>query len=318
MPRSRRALTEEERAARRAAERELMTQAVAELRGSEGWQRWLSLRHLFHRYSFRNQILIACQRPTATRVAGYERWRKLGYQVRRGERGIAISAHCPPSKKALARWRKEGADPQTKPRGFFRMVKVFDRAQVEPIPDAEREPVDLDPPIVPLAGDELAGLFEPLREFATAAGVKAIEVAPIAGRANGFFSPLTEVIGVEPVGPAYSPNQQVKTLIHEIAHALLHFLRSSEKADEQPPALSRDTEEVVVECVAFTVCAAVGFDTAAYSVPYVTSWSADDEEAERCGELIDGLARQIEEVALAAPQPPEPSQGVGAIEPVAA
>ena len=317
MGRARRRLSEEERAERRAAERELMNRAVEELRGSEGWQRWLSLRHLFHRYSFRNQILIAVQRPTATRVAGYERWRKLGYQVSRGERGISIWAHCSPSKKALARWRAEGADPETRPRGFFRMVKVFDRAQVEPIPDAEREPVDLDPPIVPLEGEQLACLFAPLCEFATEVGVTAVEVAEIPGRANGYFSLLTEAIGVEPVSPAYSANQQVKTLVHELSHALLHFTRkAAEEAGEEAVPLSREAEEVVVECVAFTVCAAVGFDTAGYSVPYVTSWSEGDE-IERFGELIDGLARRIEDVALAALGDPDPGAGAAA-EPIAA
>ena len=308
MARARRRLTDEERAERRAAERELMERAVEELRSSEGWQRWLSLRHLFHRYSFRNQILIATQRPTATRVAGYERWRKLGYQVRRGERGIAIWARCTPSKKALARWREEGADPEKRPRGFYRMVKVFDRAQVEPIPDADREPVDLDPPIVPLEGDQLAGLFAPLCAFAREVGVTAIEVEEIAGPARGYFNLLTEAIGVEPVSPAYSPNQRVKTLVHELAHALLHFWRKAqEEAGENAPALSREAEEVVVECVAFTVCAAVGFDSAGYSVPYVTSWS-EGEEIERFGELIDGLARRIEDVALAALHDPGPGE----------
>jgi len=69
----RRALTEEERAEKRAAERELVAKAIEELRSSEGWQRWLSVRRRFHRYSLRNQLLIALQRPEASYVTGFPR-----------------------------------------------------------------------------------------------------------------------------------------------------------------------------------------------------------------------------------------------------
>lgn len=74
----RRALTDTERAEKRAAERNLMAQAIEQLRSSEGWQRWLRVRRHFHSYSFHNQLLIAYQRPGATRVAGFRRWLSLG------------------------------------------------------------------------------------------------------------------------------------------------------------------------------------------------------------------------------------------------
>lgn len=58
-------------AARRAADRERMRQAIEALRGSEGWRRWLASRRHFRTYSLHNQLLIAHQRPGATRVAGF-------------------------------------------------------------------------------------------------------------------------------------------------------------------------------------------------------------------------------------------------------
>lgn len=61
-PRRRRALSDEERAEKRAAERELMAKSIEELRSTEGWQRWLRVRRHFHSYSFHNQLLIALQR----------------------------------------------------------------------------------------------------------------------------------------------------------------------------------------------------------------------------------------------------------------
>ena len=49
----------------------------------------------FHKYSWHNVCLIASQRPTATRVAGFQTWRTMGRFVRKGERGIAIMAPRP-------------------------------------------------------------------------------------------------------------------------------------------------------------------------------------------------------------------------------
>ena len=120
-------LSDEERAERRRADREYARQAVEELRSSEGWQRWLAARRHFHAYSIGNQLLIAMARPTATRVAGFRAWLKLGYAVQRGERAIKVWAPCPPSRKQLERWRQDGGDPDQRPRTNFRLVPVFDR-----------------------------------------------------------------------------------------------------------------------------------------------------------------------------------------------
>lgn len=124
--RKRRSLSEEDRAQKRATERKLMQEAIEQLRSSEGWRRWLSLRRHFHTYSLHNQLLIAYQRPGATRVAGFRRWLSLGYAVRKGERGLSIWAPCPPSRRRLRESREADADPDTEPRTYFRLVKVFD------------------------------------------------------------------------------------------------------------------------------------------------------------------------------------------------
>jgi N-terminal domain of anti-restriction factor ArdC len=121
-------LSDEERAERRRADREYARQAVEQLRSSEGWQRWLAARRHFHAYSFGNQLLIAMARPTATRVAGFRAWLKLGYAVQRGERAIKVWAPCPPSRKQLERWQQDdGGDPTQRRRTYFRLVPVFDR-----------------------------------------------------------------------------------------------------------------------------------------------------------------------------------------------
>ena len=61
-------------------------------------------------------------------------------------------------------------------------------------------------------------------------------------------------------------------------------------------------EEVVVECVAYTVCSTLGLDTAGFSVPYLARWG-EGGEIERYAALIDRLARRLEDAALAAGAP---------------
>jgi antirestriction protein ArdC len=281
--------TEEERAAKRAAERELMAAAIEELRSSEGWQRWLAIRRHFHSYSFHNQLLIAHQCPHATRVAGFRRWLELGYAVGKGEQGIRIWAPCPPSKKKLREWREAGADPEARPRTYFRLAAVFDRSQVEPLPEFPGGPIDLEPPIEPVDGDGLKYLFESLANFGASLGFP-VSVEKIPGPAQGFCDRGAKRIAVETVGEDFSPNAQVAVEVHELAHALVGADRR-----EDDPKLTYAEEEVVVECVAYSVCSGLGLDTAGSSVPYMTSWSKG-EEIERYAAMIDCLAARIEAV----------------------
>ena len=292
----RRALSEAERAQKRAAERELMAAEIEQLRSSEGWQRWLRVRRHFHRYSLHNQLLIAFQRPGATRVAGFHNWLKLGYAVRKGEHGISIWAPCPPSAKKLREWRAAGADSEQRPRTLFRLVAVFDRSQVAPLPEFPGGPADLDPPGQPIGGDGLADLFAPLCAFGASIG-SPIGVEEIAGSARGYYVPVTKRIVVDAISEGFSANAQIATAIHELAHALVRCDRQ-----EDDPKLTYAEEEVVVECVSYTVCSSVGLDTAGSSVPYVTGWSQGGE-IERYAALIDRLARRLEDAALAAGAP---------------
>lgn len=114
--------------------------------------------------------------------------------------------------------------------------------------------------------------------------------------AGGVFRPDQKEMGLQPISAEISPNQQVKTLIHELAHALVRCDRR-----EDDPDLGYAEEEVVVERVAFTVCSGLGFGAAGLSVPYVASWSAGGE-IERHAALIDRLARRLEEVTLPGPE----------------
>jgi antirestriction protein ArdC len=287
-----RAPTGEKRAERRAAERDQMREAVEALRTSEGWQRWLTVRRHFHAYSFHNQLMIAMQCPQATRVAGFRKWLELGYAVQKGERAIRIWAPCPPSKRAIERWRKAGANPDEKPRTYFRLVPVFDASQVAVLPEFPGEPVPLEPPHEPVNGDGLAGCFEPLARFGRSLGLT-VDIGQIPGSALGYHEPATGRVAIERVGDGFSANAQVSVLVHELAHALV---RIDHRDDD--PKLDYAAEEVVVESVAYSVCASLGLDTAGAAVPYVAGWfgRAEGDPLEAYAELIDRLARRLEEV----------------------
>ena len=251
------------------------------------------MRRHFHHYSFHNQLLIAHQRPGATRVAGFRKWLQLGYAVRKGERAIRIWAPCPPSKKAIARWQAEGAKDEEMPRTFFRLVPVFDRSQVEPLPEFPGGPAPLDPPQEPIAGDGLASRFEPLAAFGRELGLS-VAVEPIPGSARGYHEPASGRVAIEAVGPGFSANAQVAVLVHELAHALVRLDR-----EDGDPKLDYASEEVVVESVAYSVCQSLGLDTAGQAVPYMAGWSesAEGDPIEAYAELIDRLARRLEAVA---------------------
>jgi antirestriction protein ArdC len=284
--------SEAERAERRAAEREQMREAVEALRTSDGWKRWLAVRRHFHQYSHQNILMVALQAPHATKVAGFRKWLDLGYAVRKGEKAIRIWAPCPPSKKQLARWRSDGAKPEEELRTYFRLVPVFDASQVDPLPDFPGEPAPLEPPHEPIAGDGLADRLPPLVEFADTLELE-VSVEQIPGAAAGYHEPATGRIVIEGVGPGFSPNAQVSVLIHELAHALVRIDRR-----DDDPKLDYAAEEVVVESVAYSVCASLGLDSSGSAVPYVTGWAerVEGDPIESYAELIDRLARRLEGV----------------------
>ena len=223
MPKSHKPLSEQERTERRRADREFARKAVEQLRSSEGWQRWLATRRHFHCYSLTNQLLIAMQRPDATRVAGFRAWLRLGYCVQRGERAIRIWVPIKPSRKQLERWEQTGSDPAERPRPCFRLGPVFDREQVGPLPPPAK-PAPLDPPVREVTGEDLAPVLPRLIELGREIG-SAVEFEAIPGHRRGYYEVDSRRIAIR---VDMAPNAQVKTLIHELAHALLRAERSED------------------------------------------------------------------------------------------
>lgn len=279
-------VSDQARQAWRDADRQKVREAVDKLKTTEGWQRWLRARRHFHHYSLANQLLIASQRPGATFVAGFSTWLKLGYCIQRGERGLRIWVPIGPSRRALERWKAEGADPGSRPRPLFKLRAVFDRSQVRPL-DPPAKPVDLDPPVHPLRGAELAWVLGPLGELAGELGCGVL-VERMPERMGGYYEPASRRICLNERNP---PNHQVKTLVHELSHALIRLERS-----ESDLPFGFCEEELVVESIAYTVCGSIGLDSAGFSVPYLAAWSeqACMTTIELAAATIDRIAKRIE------------------------
>jgi hypothetical protein len=248
--------TDEERQARRDADRERTREAVPALRAGDGWQKWLGLRRHFRTYSLTNQLLIALAMPDATRVAGFEAWLKLGYCVRRGEKAvIRIWMPLPPSRKQLEAGQAAGSDPAQQPRSRYKLRPVWDRSQVEPLP-APAEPMALDPPIAEPDGDTLSWALPLLEQLAINLGCTLV-FEPQPTGCGGSFTPASKIISIN---DATAVNHQVKTLVHELAHALIHL------TDRDTAELSYANAELIVESVVFRSCQGRGAVSAGRSV----------------------------------------------------
>jgi antirestriction protein ArdC len=136
-------------------------------------------------------------------------------------------------------------------------------------------------------GSDLAWAWQPLVELAATIG-SCVEIG-WTEPAHGYYDPATKRIVIS---EALSINARVKTLVHEVAHALV-------RADRQPddPGLSYAQEELVVESIAFSVTGTLGLDTGGCSIPYLTSWSTNTDLGvlEATAKLINRLASRIED-----------------------
>ncbi|WP_245180865.1 ArdC-like ssDNA-binding domain-containing protein [Haloarcula amylovorans] len=225
-----------------------------EAQASEQFQQWLEVQSMFHDYSARNTLLIQLQCPNATKVAGYNTWQaEFDRHVQQGEDAIWIWApiitnKCPecgnsPSYHANTDCEYDKTDPDEWSRGLvgFRPTSVFDISQTEgePLPDLETE-----------AYGDADGLVEDLLAATDAIGVDATIVASDEwkhGSARGVCerrsptttNPVVEVIDLE------NRADLASTLIHEFAHAAMHF--------EREPGEEKSRLEVKAEAVAYIV-----------------------------------------------------------------
>lgn len=269
----------------------------------EKYRNYLRTMSRFHNYSLNNQALIHLQRPDATFVAGYNRWRdKFSRHVLRGEKGITIIAPTPYKKKI----EQEKLDPDTKlpildadgkivteekeiEIPMFRPVKVFDYAQTDGKPLPER----VASPVANLTGS--VENYEAFMEALRRSSPVPVEVKPLSADVDGYFSPKSQSITLR---EGMSEVQTVSAAVHEIAHAKLHNYALQQPEERRHK--SRNTEEVEAESISFMVCAYFGIETGANSFGYVATWSKNAELPEfrasldTIGKTANGIITDVE------------------------
>jgi len=246
-----------------------LKEGVDSIQQSETFRQFLLTMSKFHDYSIGNLILIMLQKPDATRVAGFSTWKEMYRWIRKGEKGITILAPCmPPKGKRLEpadtttnEQEEENKDVATEIRPiYFKVVYVFDVSQTEgkPLPEFE---------VPSLTGEANEDLFNSVIRLTETQGVDvSFESRPDQDPdIKGFYYGKTIW-----VRPEESRAQQLKTLLHEVAHYY----------SEGVFRIPRSDAETIAESVAFTVGAHFGFDTGTRSFPYVALWSKDKKTLE--------------------------------------
>ena len=304
-------------------------QGIKELFESEKYMRYLSVMSKFHRYSVNNTMLIYMQKPEATLVAGFNKWKnQFARHVKKGEHGITIIAPTPYKKKIEEMKR----DPDTHAPildadgkavmeekeieiPMFRPVKVFDVSQTDGKP-------------LPELASSLSGTvphYEAFLEALRRSAPVPIEFEPMSADMDGYFSSDRQRIAIR---EGMSEVQIVSATVHEIAHSKLHNRQKMQETSaagdntaDQPKPKDRNTEEVEAESISYAVCQYFGIQTGENSFGYIASWSKGKELKElrasletinktSC-ELINDIERHYKEICkergidLTAKQEPE-------------
>lgn len=288
-------------------------QGIKELFESDRYRKYLTTMSRFHKYSLNNVMLIHSQRPDATLVAGFNKWKNsFGRHVKKGEKGIQILAPTPYKIKV----EKEKLDPETKlpmidENGdpvteekevsipMFKVVSVFDVSQTEGKP-------------LPQLAYSLSGAVEHYEEFMEAlkhTSTVPIKVEHTEKNVDGFFDLTNQSITIQ---AGMSEVQTVCAVIHEIAHSRLHnYDHMTELADNgetllAPAEKDHHTEEVEAESISYAVCQYFGIETSDNSFGYIASWSQGKELKElrasletinrTSSELISGIEKHFQEI----------------------
>ena len=209
-------------------------QGIKELFESEKYMRYLSVMSRFHRYSVNNTMLIYMQKPDATLVAGYNKWKdQFERHVKKGEHGITIIAPTPYKKKI----EEQKLDPDTKAPildkdgkivteekeieiPMFRPVKVFDVSQTDGKP-------------LPELASSLSGNvpnYEVFMEALRRSAPVPITFEAMAADTDGYFSADHQKIAIR---QGMSEVQTVSATVHEIAHSKLHNQKKIQIANDE-------------------------------------------------------------------------------------
>jgi antirestriction protein ArdC len=230
----------------------------------------------FHNYSLGNAILIGFQKPSATHVAGFRTWQKLGRHVKKNEKGIAIMAPIAWRRKMAHADDKENTKERKEETALaFKTAYVFDISQTDGRRLPEFARVNGDP-----------GVYtERLREYITGRGIE-IGHSHAIGSAEGI-----SFGGLIKLKKGLTAADEFSVLAHELAHELLHKDRDNMPKDKKV----RETE---AEAVAFVVCHGIGLDTNTANSDYIQLYNGDKKTLLQSLERIQRTAAEILEAVM--------------------
>ena len=247
---------------------------VENLANDETWIASLNIMGKFHSYSFRNQMLIALQKPDATRVAGFNRWKELGRSVNRGEKAITIIAPAPIYADVVddagnAVLGDDGKKKRTVVSSRFTTAAVFDISQTsgEPLPHYDRELKETPP----------EGFEDDLTTAIQDKGFTVSEEELQPGH-QGYTT--TDGSKRVVIAKGLNPAQRAETLAHELGHiAAGHIDRAGEYHTGHGG--QRSNMEVEAQSISYVLVRANGMSPAMgrSSAPYVAGWGSKDPDA---------------------------------------
>ena len=233
---------------------------IRELYESDNYRSYMSVMSRFHKYSVNNTMLIYMQKPDATLVAGFNKWRdQFGRHVKKGEKGIQIIAPTPVLKKiqetvldpdtmapVLDADGNEMTEERTVKIPLFKPVSVFDVSQTEgkPLPEL----------VSTLSGD--VEQYDAFVEALQRSSPVPISFESMAPSMDGYFSATQHRIVIR---EGMSLVQTISAMIHEIGHSKLHDYEriraeAMETGTDAPKEKDRNTEEGEAESISYAVC----------------------------------------------------------------
>lgn len=275
MPKKFAPLTEEQKKAKREGEHQTLNAAIENLSSEVGFQRWLKVRTTasLRRFSFYNQTLIAYQKPDAQLIRTFKGWGELGRKVKKGESAILVLR---PIIKTIEETNPlTGEIQQVKKLIGFAGLKEFD------INQTDGEPVDFTEFVI--GTDTLTEHIEKLVAYAGKLGYTVEFRSTDLHGANGFCDSKAKQIVVK---DGRAIDDQVRTLIHEIAHA--HEIDYTK--------FTREDAEIIVEVAAAVLLIRLGIEDISTSAQYIASWSGGDiAQVKARTAIADKVADKIED-----------------------
>lgn len=261
---------------------------IANLGNDEHWQTYLDTMSRFHHYSPSNQLLIQIQRPGATLVAGFNKWKDMGRHVQKGERGISILAPKTIREKVL----DSNGDPIRDENGkFVKKSRVVGFTSATVFDVAQTDGKELPRPHAELSEEPTPAFQEDLKVAVQDAGFTIQYTEGMPG--DGSTNPITKVVQIN---SRLTPAMQAATLAHELGHIKAgHLERTTEY--HVGPGGQRGSMEVEAESIAYAICRANGMSTKIgdASGTYIAQWAkaAGPDVVKKSAQKVSSVVKQI-------------------------